>query len=93
VDKIKKLILDNKLLQYIDSADEDESEDDTSTPSSGTGAITVQGEDGQQYVLLEVIPLGGQDQIDNASTNVSIKQVDKSFCKYKFMFNLNLIFK
>ncbi|XP_060857315.1 transcriptional repressor CTCFL-like [Metopolophium dirhodum] len=67
-----------KKLEYIDSADEDESENDTSIPSSGTGAITVQGEDGQQYVLLEVIQLGGQDQINNTSTNVSIKQVEKS---------------
>jgi len=72
------------LFQSRDSADEDESEDDSNFVSSGTGAITVQGEDGQQYVLLEVIKLGGQDQIDNASKNISIKQDDKSSCKYKF---------
>jgi len=90
-----KTFLNKKLLQDIDSADEDESEDDTSIPSSGTGAIHLQGKDGQQYVLLEMIQLGGQDQIDNTSTNVSVKQVDKSSCKYKFKFNfdLNLIFK
>lgn len=70
-------------MQYTDSADEDESEGDTNIPLSGTGAITIQGEDGQQYVLLEMIQLGDQDQIDKASTNVSTKQVDKS-CKYKF---------
>lgn len=84
---------DYKLLQSIDSANEHESEDDTNIVSSGTGATTIQGEDGQQYVLLEMNQLGGQNQIDNASTNVSTEQDDNSSCKYKFKFNLNLILK
>ncbi|KAL4152777.1 hypothetical protein QTP88_000610 [Uroleucon formosanum] len=62
----------------IDSANEHESEDDTNIVSSGTGATTIQGEDGQQYVLLEMNQLGGQNQIDNASTNVSTEQDDNS---------------
>jgi len=72
-------------LQYTDSVDEDESEEETIR----TGTITVQGEDGQQYILLEVTQLGDQGQIDNASTSVSIKQADKSSCKYKFKFKFN----
>jgi len=76
-----------KLLQYTDSANEDESEEDTSIPTRETGVVAVEGEDGQQYVVLEVIQLDGQDQIDNySSTSVSIQQVDQSSCKYKFKF-------
>jgi len=88
VDKIKKIILDNKLLQYTDSANEDESEEDTSIPTSETGVVAVEGDDGQQYVVLEVIQLDGQDQIDSyTSTSVSIQQTDQSSCKYRFKFN------
>jgi len=81
-------------LQYTDSANEDESEEDTSIPTSETGVVAVEGDDGQQYVVLEVIQLDGQDQIDNyTSTSVSIQQVDQSSCKYKFKFSLILVLK
>lgn len=80
-------------MQYTDSANEDESEEDTSIPVSETGVVAVEGDDGQQYVVLEVIQLDGQDQIDNyTSTSVSIQQVDQS-CKYNFKFSLNLVLK
>ncbi|XP_027842149.1 transcriptional repressor CTCFL-like isoform X1 [Aphis gossypii] len=66
-------------LEYTDSANEDESEEDTSIPTSETGVVAVEGEDGQQYVVLEVIQLDGQDQIGSySSSNVSIQQVDQS---------------
>lgn len=71
------------VIQYTDSANEDESEEDTSIPTSETGVVAVEGEDGQQYVVLEVIQLDGQNQMDSyTSTSVSIQQVDQS-CKYK----------
>lgn len=80
-----KIILDHKLLQYTDSANEDESEEDTSIPTSETGVVAVEGEDGQQYVVLEVIQLDGQDQIGSySSSSVSIQQADQSSCKYIF---------
>lgn len=70
-------------MQYTDSANEDESEEDTSIPTSETGVVAVEGEDGQQYVVLEVIQLDGQDhQMDYTSTSVSMQPVDQS-CKYK----------
>jgi len=72
-------------LQYTDSANEDESEEDTSIPTSETGVVAVEGEDGQQYVVLEVIQLDGQDQIGSySSSSVSIQQADQSSCKYIF---------
>lgn len=46
----------------------------------------MQGEDGQKYILLEMTQLCDQGQIDNASTSVSTKKVNKSSCKYKFKF-------
>lgn len=46
--------------------------------------VAVEGDDGQQYVVLEVIQLDGQDQIDGyTSSSVSIQQVDQTTCKYK----------
>lgn len=70
-------------MQYTDSANEDESEEDTSIPTSETtGVVSVEGDDGQQYVVLEVIQLDGQDQMDGyTSTSVSIQQSDQSPCK------------
>lgn len=70
-------------MQYTDSANEDESEEDTSIPKRETGVVAVEGEDGQQYVVLEVIQLDGQEQMDSySSTSVPIQQVDQSSCKY-----------
>lgn len=71
-------------MQYTDSANEDESEEDTSIPTSETGVVAVEGDDGQQYVVLEVIQLDGQDQMDDyTSSSVSIEQVNQTSCKYK----------
>jgi hypothetical protein len=68
-------------MQYTDSPNDDESEEDTSIPTRETGVVAVEGEDGQQYVVLEVIQLDGREQVDNySSNNVSIQQVDQS-CK------------
>jgi len=81
-------------LQYTDSANEDESEEDTSIPTSETGVVAVEGEDGQQYVVLEVIQLDGQDQIGSyTASSVSLQQIDQSSCKYKLKlkFSFNLI--
>lgn len=76
------------MIQYTDSANEDESEEDTSIPSSETTGeiVAVEGEDGHQYVVLEVIQLDGQDQLENySSASVSMQDVDQSR-KYKSFF-------
>ncbi|XP_015375388.1 PREDICTED: transcriptional repressor CTCF-like isoform X2 [Diuraphis noxia] len=65
-------------LEYTDSTNEDESEEDTSIQPSGTEFISIEGRDGQQYVLLKMVELGGQNQRDNTSTSLSTKQVDQS---------------
>lgn len=78
-------------MQYTDSVNEDESEEDTSIPPSETGVVAVEGEDGQQYVVLEVIQLDGQDQVGNYTTSgVSIQQVDQS-CKYYLVLKYSTI--
>lgn len=75
------------MIQYTDSANEDESEEDTSIPSNESETVAVEGEDGQRYVVLEVIQLDDQDQLDNySSSTVSLQQANQS-CKYKsFLF-------
>lgn len=82
-------------MQYTDSTNEGESEEDASILTRGTEIVSVKGEDGQQYVLLEKIYLGGQKQKNCTSTNVSLKHVDQSSCKYKLKLKLklNYIFK
>ncbi|XP_022179902.1 transcriptional repressor CTCFL-like isoform X2 [Myzus persicae] len=65
-------------LEYTDSTNEGESEEDASILTRGTEIVSVKGEDGQQYVLLEKIYLGGQKQKNCTSTNVSLKHVDQS---------------
>lgn len=74
------------MIQYSDSADEDESEEDTSIPSSENGTVAVEGEDGQRYVVLEVVQLDDEDQLENySSSTVSLQQANQS-CKYKSHF-------
>lgn len=70
------------MIQYTDSAsaNDDESEEDTSIPSNEAEVLAVKGEDGHQYVVLEVIQLDGQDQMGNYSSNVSVQQPNQS-CK------------
>ncbi|XP_050519908.1 transcriptional repressor CTCFL-like isoform X1 [Daktulosphaira vitifoliae] len=71
-------------IEYTDSTNEDESEEDTSIPTNETGVVAVEGEDGQQYVVLEVIQLDGQDQMDGyTSTSVSIQQSDEPSTEQK----------
>lgn len=72
--------------QYTDSPNDDESEEDTSIPSSDTGVVAVEGEDGHQYVVLEVIQLDSQDQCENySSKSITVQQTGHS-CKNTFFF-------
>ncbi|VVC33795.1 Zinc finger C2H2-type,Zinc finger, RING/FYVE/PHD-type [Cinara cedri] len=67
-------------LEYTDSANEDESEEDTSIPSTKSEVVTLDSGDGRhQYVVLEVIQLDGQDQRENyTSTSVTVQQAGQS---------------
>lgn len=74
------------MIQYTDSPNDDESEEDTSIPSSDAGVVAVEGEDGHQYVVLEVIQLDSQDQCENySSKSITVQQTGNS-CKNKKQF-------